>query len=197
MDKKGKSFETKTIIIFLVIVTAIIFFILALIAINYKAEKKTPNKKTTELISITYSNKYNGIKLNGVKPTKDTDGIKEKDNKKYFNFNIASKIKDKTVIDYEVAIKKSSECNIPSKDLKIYLERENEGTYSKVFEPKEFKELTKKSKIGTPKKSMILFDGSYSSSMTDKYRLKVWLNEKSSVKDTKCAITVDVYGKVR
>ena len=70
MDKKGKSFKTKTIIIFLVIVTAIIFFILALIAVNYKAEKKTPNKKTTELISITYSNKYNGIKLNGVKPTK-------------------------------------------------------------------------------------------------------------------------------
>ncbi len=197
MDKKGKSFSTKTIIIFLIIITAFIFFLLAIIAVNYKAGQKVEPKKKTEQISITYASKQNGIKLTGLKPTKDENGVKEKDSKKYFNFNVKSKIKDKSVIDYEVALKKSSDCNLSSKDIKVYLEKENEGTYIKVFDPKEFKELTKKSKIGTPKGYMVLFDGSYSSSLVDKYRLKAWVAEKSSNKDVKCDITINMYAKAK
>ena len=45
---------------------------------------------------------------------------------------------------------------------------------------------------------MVLFDGSYTNSLVDKYRLKVWVDEKSSKKDKiVCSITAKVYAKAK
>ena len=109
-----------------------------------------------------------------------------------------SKITDKQTVVYEVVVEKDSKCNINDNDLRIYLERENEGTYIKIFDPKSFKSIKKKSKLGTPKGSMILFNGSYSKDAIEKYRLKVWIKEGTEVNDnTKCHISTKIHGKVK
>ena len=199
MDKKGKDIKTHKMIIVLIVSTSLLFFLLAFIFIKYTQGLKPSKKHTSkEMISINYSSNVNGIKMDGFKPIKDDDGKKEKDRKKMFNFKVTSKIEDKKEIKYEVALEKSDDCNLKSSDIKVYLERENEGTYIKIFDPTKFNEINKKTKIGTPKGDMVLFDGSYTSSLVDKYRLKVWVDEKSSKKDKiVCTITAKVYAKAK
>lgn len=199
MDKKGKDIKTHKMIVALILGTSLLFFLLAFIFIKYTERLKPENKHTSkEMITINYSSNVNGIKMDDFKPKKDDDGKKEKDRKKMFNFKVTSKIENNKEIIYEVALKKSKDCNIKSNDIKVYLERENEGTYIKVFDPTNFKELNKKSEIGTPKGDMVLFDGSYTSNLVDKYRLKAWVDENSSKKDkVVCTITTKVYAKAK
>ena len=199
MDKKGNSVTNKGFIVGLIVITSILFFILAFVFIEYKASKKViKGKKITEVMYITYSNKNNGIDVDKNFVKNDEDGKKEKDISRYFNFNIESKITDNLKVDYEVVVEKDSKCNISDNNLKIYLERENEGTYIKIFDPKSFKALKKKSKLGSPKGTMVLFNGSYSKDAIEKYRLKAWIKEGTEVNDdTKCHISTKIYGKVK
>lgn len=199
MDKKGKSISNKFLIVGLIVITSILFFILAFVFIKYKASKKViKGKKITEMMYITYSNKNNGIDVDKNFVKNDEDGKKEKDISRYFNFNVESKITDKQKIEYEVVIEKDSKCNINDNNLKVYLERENEGTYIKVFEPKKYIALKKKSKVGSPKGAMVLFDGTYSKDVIEKYRLKVWIKDGTeTTDDTKCHISTKLYAKVK
>lgn len=199
MDEEGKGISNNIFIVILIIVTAVLFFLLAFVFIKYKASKKViKGKKITEMMYITYSNKNNGIDLDKSFVKNNDDGKKEKDINRYFNFNVESKITDEQKVDYEVAVEKDSNCNINDNNLTIYLERENEGTYIKIFDPKVFKALKKKSKLGSPKGSMVLFKGTYSKDTIEKYRLKAWIKEGTEVSDnTKCHISTKIYGKVK
>ena len=64
--------------------------------------------------------------------------------------------------------------------IKIYLEKENSGSYSKIFGPSKFKGISKTSDLGTPKGSMVLAKVTNKKSIIENYRLKVWLSSTAS-----------------
>ena len=84
-------------------------------------------------------------------------------------------------VNYEIAITKNADkSTINDSDIKIYLEKENSGSYSKVFGPSKFKGISKTSDLGTPKGSMVLAKVTNKKSIIENYRLKVWLSNTAS-----------------
>ena len=79
----------------------------------------------------------------------------------------------------------------------VYLEKQNSGTYAKVDEPKVFTPIKKKSKLGSPAKSMVLNRVSQSSSQVDNYRLRIWAREGATIQNSNATymLKVNVYAK--
>lgn len=200
MNKDKKEVSTNKIIVLLIVVTALILFIIAFAFVSFEKRQSDSNDKklNTGTISITYSNSVNGINMNNFVPITDEVGEKLDDINQYFDFTVNAEIDGEAQIDYEMVLEKSEDCNIDDKYIKVYLEKENEGTYSKVFEPKLFTGLEEPSSIGSPSYSMILSFGNYVTSTKDKYRLRVWIDETASlVSPAICNVKVDVYAKAK
>ena len=199
MKEEKKGLSTKIIVGIIAIVTIIIFIVLFISFISFRKnqEKNVGVKTDTEIISIVYANDLSGLNMKDYVPLKDEDGKKLDNKNYYFDFNIKSKKSNDVSIDYELALKKDDNCNLEDKQIKVYLEKENEGTYVKSFSPKVFKGLKKKSEIGTSKGSMILISDNVVDNINDKYRLRVWVDEKASLtSQVQCSVSVNINAKV-
>ena len=109
-------------------------------------------------------------------------------------------MKDSKEIDYEISIKKDPTSTIADDKVRIYLEKQKSGTFTKVFEPNQYVPLTEKSDIGTPVGSMVLFKDVSKKDSSDNYRLKVWVSDTSGLDSTQLSnytVSIDVYGKAR
>ena len=198
MKKKEKVVSTNTIIVLLIVVTALILFVVAFCfgMFNKDLNKNTDKSVDTGTIEINYASVNNGISMNNFEPITDDVGQKLSDKNLYFDYTVNSSITGNAKIDYEVAIVKSSQCNLENNFIKVYLEKQNDGIYSKVFDPKLFSPIKKKTSIGTPKGSMIISYGTYTSNAVDKYRLRVWIDSNSTLSSQAvCDISVKVYAK--
>ena len=195
----NKEVSNKKVIIYIVIFTIVILGLLmiAFSVFNSEQKKKVKTKTNTEVISITYAKEYNGLSMNNYIPLKDEQGKKLNRKEHYFDFNLKSKISNDISINYNLVLKKDSNCNLEDKQIKVYLEQENEGTYTKLLKPTLFKSLKSKNSIGVPKGSMVLINDKIVENVNDKYRLRVWIDEKAKVKKpVQCNISVSVYAKV-
>ena len=126
-------------------------------------------------IVLNYTTDVNGIKLTKIVPTADAVGMKDDEN--YFDFSVDVSLDNATFVDYEISVIKSA--TISDDDIRIYLEYEDSGTYVEVFGPEEFKPLKEASRRGSPAGSMALYHVKRTKSLTDRYRLRLWLSDKS------------------
>ena len=86
----------------------------------------------------------------------------------YFDFSVDSSLDNAASLEYELSlikIKKNS--TIPDDEVRIYLEQENSGTYTGVFEPKAFEALKKDNEYGTKAGEMVLFHVKKTKASTD------------------------------
>ena len=144
---------------------------------------------------MTYTENMNGISIQDALPTSDEVGKKLNGKGEYFDFTIKSNIVNSS-ITYEIAAIKDKSSTISDDSIKLYLEKQNSGTYEQVMEPTIFKSITKKSKIGSPKGSMVLYKLNRKKSGTDNYRLRMWIKEDAVVEmDKSYTVKVNVYGK--
>ena len=131
-------------------------------------------------------------------PTSDMVGVQSVEDGTFFDFSVDTSIDEATSIDYEISITKDKKtCNLPDEDIRIYLEKEESGTYAKVFGPDMFVGLKKETKIGSKKASMVIQSASKTKNSIDNYRLRIWLSDKSLVADNYCNIEVFVNGKAK
>ena len=77
------------------------------------------------------------------------------------------------------------------------MEKESDGTYSKVFGPTTFEGLKKKTVLGSEKDSMVLTKAKKVKSGTDNYRLRIWLADTSLVQNGSYSVEVDINGKAK
>ena len=137
----------------------------------------------------------NGISIQDALPTSDEVGKHLNGKGEYFDFTIKSNIVNGS-ITYEIAVIKDKSSTISDNSIKLYLEKQNSGSYEQVMEPTIFKSITKKSKIGSPKSSMVLYKLKRKKSGTDNYRLRIWIKEDAVVEmDKSYTVKVNVYGK--
>lgn len=203
--QENKSNSSKFIFISVILVTILVILVLCL---SFTAFKKATSEDGTNSsndsngngginskISMTYTENMNGISIQDALPTSDEVGKHLNGKGEYFDFTIKSNIVNSS-ITYEIAAIKDKSSTISDDSIKLYLEKQNSGTYEQVMEPTIFKPITEKSKVGSPNGSMVLYKLNRKKSGTDNYRLRMWIKEDAVVEmDKSYTVKVNVYGK--
>lgn len=165
------------------------------IAFSLREQEVVEEEENGADIVLNYSTNYNGLEIKNATKMKDDDGIINLKEGEYFDFSIEVLLDNAASVEYEVSIEKDEvNSTIPDSDIKIYLEKEKEGTYTKVFGPEKFTPLKKNSKYGSKKGSMPLVEVKKTNSNTDNYRLRMWLSDKSKLTTGTYSVNVEVNG---
>lgn len=200
MSNKGKKekitskfwivFGTISIILFLIFIIGLVSFS------NRKPDIITEEVNGGKVIlNYTSSNIFN---VQNYSPITDDVGVKLNQDGMFFDFTVTSKLTKAKKIDYEVSVKKILlNTNIPDKDIKIYLEKEDSGTYNSLFKPKIYSEEKKKTSLGTNKGKMILIKKSSDKSSVDHYRLRTWLSDQSQLNSVNYSLELDIKAKAK
>lgn len=199
---KKNNDVSKKVLISIIIVSILFLLTIILAFVCCIAGNKNKKDKVYDSGSIvmTYSNSSNSLTIDNSLTFSDNDGMLLKNVNYYFDFTVNTTLKDSKEIDYEISIKKDPTSTISNDKIRIYLEKQKSGTFTKVFEPKQYVPLTGKSDIGTPAGSMVLLKGVSKKDSSDNYRLKIWVSDTSGLDSSQLSnytVSVDVYGKAR
>lgn len=167
-------------------------------AFTYAGEGVKANTLSTGTITMTYTESTNGISINNAMPIAENVGRVLSGDGEYFDFNVQTAIKGTANIGYEVVAVKDDSSTIPDEYIRIYLQKGSTlGDYTEdVLNPSQFIPITDKDKFGAPNGSMVLDRGTFSSSSTNYYRLRMWLDSSYSVSSVPGTYTIkiNVYG---
>ena len=195
-DNGGKA--KLIIIISIISVLLLLLLVIMIVAFYNKPKEVITNKEVGGEVNITYTDKSSTLNVVNLTPVEDSAAIKDLTGDNYFEFSVETKVQGAKEVNYEIAITKNANRTSPNAfiqiaitknadkstindgDIKIYLEKENSGSYSKVFGPSKFKGISKTSDLGTPKGSMVLAKVTNKKSIIENYRLKVWLSNTAS-----------------
>lgn len=195
-NKKGDVLTKKFwyfilgICIFLSVILGVSIYLFA----NRKEEVIEKNENGGQ-ITLNYTNNVTGLNLMNITPVTDSVAIKDLTDQHYFDFFIDVDLKEAASIEYEISvIKNTKESTILDDDIRIYLEKEQSGTYTKVFGPSKYIPLKSDSKLGSSKGSMVLVKSKALKSSKDNYRLRMWLSDQSLTASGNYSIDVVVNG---
>ena len=195
-NKKGSELSGLFWIILIIICLVLAIFV-GFLFVEFGKQKDIviENEENGGNIVLNYTNNITGLYLTKALPTNDNVGTKLSDEGLYFDFAIDTKLDNATAIDYEISvIKDKKKSTIPDEDIRIYLEKEESGTYTKVFGPSAFKGIKEDSKLGSQSGSMILNKVTTKKSIVDNYRLRMWLSDSSLLQSGDYAVEVVVNG---
>ena len=168
----------------IILVTCSLFVILIALGFASFGNEKKPvveNKENGGNVYLNYVGDVAGLKVKDLSPLADSVGIKKDKEGQYFDFSVDVSLDNAAFIDYEISVVKDEKFStISDDDIKIYLEKENSGIYEEVFGPEKFTPLSKTSKVGTPVGSMGLYKNRSTRVSTDRYRLRIWMSDKSA-----------------
>ena len=183
---------------FLVFILCMCIVFIIIIAISFavfinRQEKVIEKSENGANVVLNYSTDINGLKITKATPTTDQVGIKNLEDGEYFDFSVETKLDNAPSLDYEISIVKDKvDSNISDSDIRIYLEKEKSGTFTKVFGPNKYTPLKKKNKYGTEAGSMVLVDTKKTNSSVDNYRLRIWLSDTSVTTEGNYSVKVVV-----
>ncbi len=198
-NKKGNELSKEFWYVFISICVVLIVVIGAgFIAFSNKKDEVVEKVENGGNITLNYTNNTNGLSLTNITPVTDLIGVKSYEEGQYFDFSINVDLDNATSIEYEIsAIKDEKNSTISDEDIRIYLEKEESGTYSKVFGPEKFVPLKKESKLGSQEGSMVLTSAVKKKSTVDNYRLRFWLSDKSLIASGNYSLEIVVNGKAK
>ncbi len=188
---------------------AILIILISFVGISYAIYRFTKSGDTTNYITTgTVSMQYtesntNVISIKNAMPLKDSVGKQQKD---YFDFTLSSSIHGNAKIVYEIRAKQlsTSQTNeLDPQDIKVYLEKKENGVYKEVLPPTNFK-ITSSTKINTSENdSMLLYTGEFNNmeklnNYYDDYRLRMWVDESTDIgkEEKSFKLRVDVIASV-
>ena len=193
----------------IVIIGLILLMIIALIGVSYAAfsYSKTGTKLnsiTTGSITMTYEETDNTISLSGALPTTDETGKVRLNSGEYFDFTVSSNIVGDVNINYEISAKDvtTSDRKIDGSNIKLYLTRLTDDGEEELMTPETYnEESTSNSFTGRPTGEMSLYTSSMSSSESNNYRLRMWVDEDYNPQgdggNLQFSVKINVYGKDR
>lgn len=200
MEKKNKKELSKKFWIILIVVCFILIVVIALgfIKFNKDNQKVITKTKSGGTVSLKYTSNVNGLSIVGAIPTAEAIAIADMTEGKYFDFSVNIDFDSAKEIEYEVSVlKDDTNSTISNDDIRIYLEKEDNGTYSKQFGPEKYTPLQAKTSLGTKKGSMLIIKDKATKSRTDYYRLRMWLSDTSLLETGNYSVTVEVIGKAK
>ncbi len=191
----------------IVIIGLILLMVIALIGVSYAAfsYSKTGTKLnsiTTGSITMTYEETDNVININGALPTTDATGKKRLTEGEYFDFTVSSKIAGDVNINYEISAKDvtTSDRKIDGSNIKLYLTRLTDDGEEELMTPEVYNEETSSNNFtGRPSGEMSLYTSSMNSSESNRYRLRMWVDEDYNPQGDggglQFSVQINVYGK--
>ena len=200
MDSSKKEKLSKNFwIIFICVCSAfIVILAVGMAVVSNKKQEVIVEKKEGGNILLNYSDNIDGLSITNAVPTSDLIGMKDNTEGAYFDFSVDVDLDEAKYVEYEVSIKKDkSKSTITDDDIRVYLEKESDGTYSKVFGPSKFMGLKKKTVLGSGSGSMVLTKTKKVKSGTDNYRLRIWLADTSLIQNGTYSVEVDINGKAK
>ena len=190
----------------IIIIGVLLLLVIVMIGVSYAAfrfmgEGTKLNKITTGSITMEYTESSNTISLTGALPTTDETGKKRLNPGEYFDFTVSSTIVGDVNINYEISAKEIGEGTIDGSNIKLYLTRiEDDGTEEELMTPEVYNEETSSNDYtGRPAGEMSLYTSSMNSSESNKYRLRMYVDEGYNPQDDggnlQFSVQVNVYGK--
>ncbi len=197
MENK-KSVSKKILLLILLISIIIVLIVVLAFGFFFKGKNNEEKKDyNAGVITMNYSDSTN-FKITKLIPVTDSVGMNLNDPGAYYDFIVDTKMEDSDEVSYEIALMiDEEETNVDVSHVKVYLEKQESGSYSKVLAPTIFKGISKESSFGTPKGAMVLFKNKVVNNSSDNYRLRVWMDEKMVVVPNTVytiSVNVDVYG---
>ena len=193
MEEKQGSNGKLAILIACISIVVLALLLVGIIVFFNKPKEVVNENKTGGSVSLSYTDKKNVLSIVGATPLEDGVAIKDLTGDNYFEFSVETKLKEASEVDYEIAIKKNTAAStIADKDIKIYLEKENSGSYAKVFGPEKFTGLKKATELGTKKGEMVLTNVTNRKSIVENYRLKIWLSSTAVPSETANSYSIEI-----
>ena len=158
-------------------------------AFSYSKTGEKVNTITTGSIVMSYNETTNGINLVNALPMSDEDGIAlsgmEEDNEQYFDFNVSSTITGATTINYIITATKEADSTLPDSAIKVYLTSMDADADSQILAPTlvsalETTDATDTTNTGAPADQYKLHENTFTTSLTRKYRLRMWIDQNYS-----------------
>ena len=178
----------------LLIIVAIIGFVFF---INRKVEVVEEEENGGNII-LNYTNSFSGLKLSNLIPLTDSVGMTSLIDGYYFDFSVDVSLDNATAIEYEISVKKDSlNSSISDDDIRLYLEKEESGTYTSVFGPLKFTPIVQKTALGTERGDMVLYNVRKTKSSHDNYRFRMWLSDQSLLSNGSYSVNVFVKGQAK
>ncbi len=194
MDSKDSK-RSFIILMSLIILILITFIVVGFILFSLREKEIVVEEENGANITLNYSSNNSGLTIENASKKEDKVAIQDLKDGEYFDFSVDVLLDNASKVEYEISIVKStSNSTISDDDIKIYLEKEKDGTYTKVFGPDKYVALKKKSEFGSKKGSMPLLSVKKTNSNVDNYRLKIWLSDKASVSSGTYSVDVEVNG---
>ena len=191
----------------IVMIVLIAVMLLAIIGVSYAAfnYSKTGTKLnsiTTGSITMSYTESDSIISIDKALPTRDETGKVRLKEGEYFDFTVSSEIVGDININYEISAKDVTTSNrkIDGSNIKLYLTRLTDNGEEELMSPETYnEEINANSYTGRPTGEMSLYQGSMSSSESNRYRLRMWVDEKYNPQDDggnlQFSVKINVYGK--
>ncbi|MBP3841232.1 MAG: hypothetical protein IK997_03790 [Bacilli bacterium] len=198
MDNKVKDKKQLVLTFFGIIIFIVVGLVVYFSSKSYISEQSKKDRKITNTLTLNYVSKSNNVIVYSKKVFNDQDGMKLSDEEHVFDFSVSSSVKKKTVCNYEIIISKDLSSTIPDDKIRIYLQKSNDGVYSKTIDLLEptFYKLSDNIKL-TNVRGMLLDKGKFKKSETIYYRLKVWVDSTYPLSETDFyKLKVNIYGDV-
>ncbi len=169
-------------------------------AFSYSKTGEKVNTITTGTITMSYSEATNGINLTEALPMSDIQGKALTGTNNVFDFTVSATIQGsgETTINYAITATKESGSSLADSAIKVYLTDITSGGDTEVLAPTKVSALQKTTSdvSGAPNDQYKLTSGTFNTTTTKKYRLRMWvaddfsdLNASGSYK-----LRVNVYG---
>lgn len=173
--KKGVSkkigFLCFCIFVFVIGIIVGAFYIYNRSSVN--VEEKTADGGS---LSLTYADDSNSFVIENAIPTSDIIGEKLDSADMFFDFTINTELDEATSIQYNILLVRDEEkSNALNSNIKVYLEKENNGKYEKVVAPVIFTSNFNDKDLG--KDVMKLYTNKAISDGSENYRLRLWLSD--------------------
>ena len=198
MENQNRNNETNNSKQIILSVLAVAILIVAVVGVSFAAftfagQGAVQNTISTGTISMTFSEAVNGISITNAMPMSDATGMVQAGTNETFEFTVSAAITGNATINYEVAAIKDISSTLADSQVRLHLERN--GTA--VAPPAAFTPRATASAIGSPAGSMLLDSGTFTTSGTNNYVLRMWVAEGTVLDATARSFTVrvNVYGQ--
>ncbi len=195
MAKRGMNLSKNFWIVVIAICSILIVFItIGFISFNNRKPEVIEKEEDGGFVTLNYTSETNALTILNAMPMTDEVGMKNMTEGQYFDFSVEVNVDEAPKVEYEISVIKDKKASsIDDEDIRIYLEKEESGTYTKVFGPGKYIPSKNYSSTGSELGSMVLVNSHTLKTITENYRLRIWLSDKAVLKDGSYSVEVDIH----
>lgn len=178
-NKKGISKKVWLIILSIIFVVGMVLGISAYMFYNQPKDVEIDELNGGEVL-LTYTDEENVFTINNALKMSDVDGIAQNAADKYFDFTVSTDINNANNIEYSILLVKDETLSTAlNENVKIYLEKQNSGSYVEAFGPGEFAPNLNSAVYNGD--AMTILKVNKKNSTKDNYRLKMWISDEANI----------------